>query len=260
MSEPANLKVALITGANKGIGFEVARQLGALGWHILLGARDQNRGLAAAEKLKGQGIDVQFEQLDVSDECSIAAAARRIASDFGRLDVLVNNAGLLLEGNFSRSGRAAEDFPSQPSVTGLDVVKRTYATNVFGAIAVTNAMLPLLRRSYRARVVNVSSKFASLNLADEFCHGRNKDRYLNLLAYNSSKAALNAVTLQFAIELRETGIKVNAADPGHAATDINGRHGERKPSDAAKVIVQLALLPDLGPTGTFVANDGPRPW
>jgi len=260
MSRPSGRNVALITGANKGIGFEVARQLGTLGWHILLGARDQNRGLAAADKLKVHGIEARLEQLDVCDELSIEAAARRIASDPARLDVLVNNAGLLLEGKFSRSGRAAEEFPSQPSVTGLDVVKETYATNVFGAIAVTNAMLPLLRRSSRARVVNVSSKFASLNLADEFCHGRNKDRYLNLLAYNSSKAALNAVTLQFAIELREAGIKVNAADPGHAATDINGRHGDRKPSEAAKIIVQLALLPDHGPTGTFVAEDGPRPW
>jgi NAD(P)-dependent dehydrogenase (short-subunit alcohol dehydrogenase family) len=260
VSNPADRQVALITGANKGIGFEVARQLGSLGWHILLGARDKSRGLAAAQKLKAQGTDVRFEQLDVSDERSIAAAARRIAVDSSRLDVLVNNAGLLLEGNFSRNGRAAEEFPSQPSVTELDVVKRTYATNVFGAIAVTNAMLPLLRRSSRARVVNVSSKFASLNLADEYCHGRSKDRYLNLLAYNSSKAALNAVTLQFAIELRDAGIKVNAADPGHAATDINGQHGDRKPSDAARVIVRLALLPDDGPTGMFLADDGRRPW
>ena len=140
------------------------------------------------------------------------------------------------------------------------MVKRTYATNVFGAIAVTNAMLPLLRRSSRAQVVNVSSKFASLNLADDFCHGRSKDRYLNLLAYNSSKAALNAVTLQFAIELREVGIKVNAADPGHAATDINGRHGDRNASDAAKIIVRLASLTERGQTGTFVAEDGRRPW
>lgn len=253
-------RVALITGANKGIGFEVARQLGALGWHILLGARDSNRGRAAAAVLGASGIDARFEQLDVADERSIAAAARRIESDPGRLDVLVNNAGVLLEGRFSRGGRAAEDFPAQPSATRLDVVRQTYETNVFGAIAVTNAMLPLLRRSGAARIVNVSSKFASQSLADDYCHGRNNDRYLNLLAYNSSKAALNAATLQFAIELRDTGIKVNAADPGHTATDINGQLGNRRPSEAAKIIVRLALLADDEPTGTFLAEDGARAW
>lgn len=253
-------KIALITGANKGIGFEVARQLGALGWRILLGARDADRGRAAITRLKASEIDARFEQLDVTDEASIAAAANRIARDPGRLDVLVNNAGVLLEGRFPRTGRAAEEFPSEPSATGLDVLRKTYATNVFGAIAVTNAMLPLLRRSGAARIVNVSSKFASQRLADDFCHRRSSDRYMNLLAYNSSKAALNAATLQFAIELRETGIKVNAADPGHSATDINGQLGNRPPSEAAKVIVRLALLPEEGPTGAFIGEDGPRAW
>lgn len=253
-------QVALITGANKGIGFEVARQLGTLGWRVLVGSRDANRGAAAAEVLKAQGIEARFEELDVTDDLSIAAAAHRIGTDPGRLDVLVNNAGLLLEGQFARGGRAAEDFPSRPSATGLDVVRETYATNVFGAIAVTNALLPLLRRSNRARIVNVSSKFASQTLADDFCHFRSKDRYLNLLAYNSSKAALNAATLQFAIELRETGIKVNAADPGHAATDINGQLGDRRAAEAAKIIVRLALLPEDGPSGAFIGEDGPRAW
>lgn len=260
MTLASDRKVALITGANKGIGLEVARQLGALGWYVLLGVRDSKRGAAAVELLKASAIDARFEQLDVTDDRSIAAAAHRIATDPGRLDVLVNNAGVLLEGSFSRGGRAAEEFASQPSATGMDIVRDTYATNVFGTIAVTNALLPLLRKSSAARIVNVSSRLASHTLADDFCQGRNKDRYLNLLAYNSSKAALNAATLQFAIELRETGIKVNAADPGHTATDINGRHGDRPPSEAAKIIVQLALLPDDGPTGAFVGHDGPRAW
>lgn len=260
MTRGSDQKVALITGANKGIGFEVARQLGALGWFVLLGARDAKRGNAAAEALATLGIDARCEQLDVADDLSIAAAARRIATYPGRLDALINNAGVLLEGRFARGERPAEAYPSQPSATGLDIVRSTYATNVFGAIAVTNAMLPLLRRSSRARIVNVSSQFASQTLADDYCHGRNKNRYLNLLAYNSSKAALNAVTLQFAIELRETGIKVNAADPGHTATDINGRVGDRPPSEAANIVVRLALLTDDGPTGTFVGEDGPRAW
>lgn len=258
MTRISDRNVALITGANKGIGFEVARQLGALGWRVLLGARDANRGTAAVEVLKAEGIDARFEQLDVTDDLSIAAAAHRIGTDPGRLDVLVNNAGALLE-RIARSG-AGQASPSKPSATEVDIVRATYATNVFGAIAVTNALLPLLRLSSRARIINVSSRLASQTLADDFCHGRSKDRYMNLLAYNSSKAALNAVTLQFAIELREAGIKVNAADPGHTATDINGRLGDRPPSEAAKIIVRLALLADDGPTGVFVGEDGPRAW
>lgn len=260
MTGSSQQKVALITGANMGIGLEVARQLGALGWRILLGARDANRGQAAADTLSASGIDARVEQLDVTDASSIAAAVRRIARDPGRLDVLVNNAGVLLEGRFARDGRAAEEFPSRPSATALDIVRETYETNVFGAIAVINAVLPLLRRSGAPRIVNVSSKFASQTLADDVCHGRNTDRYMNLLAYNSSKAALNAATLQFAIELRDAPIKVNAADPGHAATDINGHLGDRRASEAAKIIVRLALLADDGPTGTFVAENGARAW
>jgi NAD(P)-dependent dehydrogenase (short-subunit alcohol dehydrogenase family) len=251
--------VALVTGANKGIGLEVARQLSGLGFHVLLGARDAERGRSAAAAVRAPGARIDFEHLDVSDDASVQAAARRITEAFGKLDVLVNNAGVLLEGNFARAGSSNQDV-SSPGTTSVDILRRTYATNVFGVAAVTNAMLPLLKRSGRGRIVNVSSKFASLSLADRICHGESRERYFNLLAYNTSKAALNALTLQYAIELRGTPIKVNAVDPGHCATDINGHLGDRHPSEAAKIVVSVATLPDDGPTGTFVSEDGRRAW
>lgn len=256
----SDCSVALVTGANKGIGLEVARQLGEMGWLVLVCARDPQRGIAATDMLKAQGIQARFEQLDITDDSSIDAAALRIAADPARLDVLINNAGVLFEGDFPRPGLPQDTFPSKPSVTSRAIVRSTYAANVFGAIAMTNAMLPLMRRSKAARIVNVSSKLASLSLADDFCQGNSNERYFNLLAYNSSKAALNAATLQYAIELRNTTIKVNAVDPGHCATDINGHIGDRPPSEAAKVIVRLATLPHDGPTGAFIGETGRRAW
>ncbi|HEX2492700.1 MAG TPA: SDR family oxidoreductase [Steroidobacter sp.] len=250
MSQLSRDGVALVTGGNKGIGFEVARQLSARGFHVLLGARDAERGRAAATSLKTQGARVDFEHLDVSDDESVREAARRINAACGKLDILVNNAGVLLEAIAQ----------SRPSSTAIDILRLTCATNVFGVAAVTNAMLPLLRRSVGGRIVNVSSKLASLSLADRTCHGESQERYFNLLAYNTSKAALNALTLQYAIELRDSRIKVNAVDPGHCATDINGRIGDRHPSEAAKVVVAAATLPDDGPTGAFISEDGRRAW
>jgi NAD(P)-dependent dehydrogenase (short-subunit alcohol dehydrogenase family) len=236
--------VALVTGANKGIGLEIARQLGKQGMTVLLGAREERRGQEAAEKLRTDGVDAEFIQLDVTRQETIDRAAWRIEKEFGRLDVLVNNAGIFID-----------DAP--PSGLGMDTLRRTFETNFFGPVAVTKAMLPLLRRSLAGRIVNMSSGLGSLtqtsDLGWEFSH-------LNLLAYNSSKTALNAATVEFAKELRGTAIKVNAADPGYTATDMNNHMGPRSVEQGARVAVRLATLPEDGPTGGFFDENGALPW
>lgn len=240
----AERKIALITGANKGIGKEIARQLGAQGLTVLLGARDEGRGAAAADELKREGINARAIPLDVADQKSIDAAARRIEGEFGRLDVLVNNAGIALD-------------RVPPSQLDMDTLRRTYDTNFFGVFAVTQAMLPLLRKSEAGRIVNMSSGLGSLTQ-----HSDPNGPYtgVNLLAYNSSKTALNALTVQFAIELKDTPIKVNAADPGFTATDLNQHRGTRTVEQGAIAAVRLAALPADGPTGGYFNEDGPVPW
>ncbi len=237
-------RVALITGANKGIGLEIARQLGRQGITVLLGARDEGRGEEASEKLRIDGVDARSVPLDVTRPETIDRAARRIEKEFGRLDIIVNNAGIFL-------GEAS------PSELDVQVLHRTFETNFFGAVAVTKAMLPLLRKSPAGRIVNMSSGLGSLAQTSdpgwEFSH-------LNLLAYNSSKTALNAATVQFAKELRDTPIKVNAADPGYTATDMNHHQGTRSVEQGARAAVRLATLPEDGPTGGFFDEDGELPW
>jgi NAD(P)-dependent dehydrogenase (short-subunit alcohol dehydrogenase family) len=230
---------ALVTGANKGIGFEIAKALRTQGVDVIIGARDRSRGAEAARTL-----ETDFVQLDVTDDESVARAANEVESGGTALDILVNNAGVLLELDHR-----------DPTSLPIELVRRTFDTNVFGAIRVTNAFLPLLRRAPAARIVNVTSRLASLSRALE-----NTPSHLIFLAYNSSKTALNAVTLQYALALRGTPIKINSVDPGHSATDINGRMGDRPPSEAARLPVRLALLPDDGPTGAFISNDGEVPW
>jgi NAD(P)-dependent dehydrogenase (short-subunit alcohol dehydrogenase family) len=238
-------KVALITGANRGIGFEIARQLGLLGLTVLIGARDPGRGAEAAARLRNEGFDARAIVLDVTDPETIGAAVRQVEREFGKLDVLINNAGVAL------------DRGMKPSDVPLDVLRRTFETNVFGPVAVLQAFLPLLRKSEAGRVVNTSSELASLarngDPAFEFGH-------INLLAYNSSKTALNAVTVQLAKELRDTRIKVNAADPGYTATDFNQHRGTQTLEQGARSAVRLATLPADGPTGGFFAEEGPLPW
>lgn len=241
-------RVALVTGANKGIGLHIARQLAQRGLTVLLGARNAERGRAAVAGLVGEGLDVRLLVLDVTDAGSVAAAAEQVAKDPGRLDVLVNNAGIT-------SGLAPT---SQVEVADL---RRTYETNVFGVVAVTNALLPLLRRSRSARIVNVSSGLGSLTLLSD-PDFRFAD--LNNAAYQSSKAALNALTVLYAKELRGTGIKVNAVSPGYRATDLNGglpTPGAGDPADGAAVAVRMALIDDAGPTGEFHSDAGTvYPW
>ena len=238
-------RVALVTGATRGIGREIARQLALRGMRVLVGARDPARGDATAEALRAEGLDASALPLDVTDPASVRDAARRIERAHGRLDVLVNNAGIMLD-----RGVPPTDVP-------MDTLRATYETNVFAVVRVTQALLPLLRRSDAPRVVNASSELASL--------ARNSDpgfefAHLRLLAYSSSKAALNAVTVQLANELRDAGVKVNAADPGYTATDMNGHRGTQSLAEGARAAVRLATLPDDGPTGGFFNAEGPLPW
>lgn len=239
-------KVALITGANKGIGYEVARQLGERGIHVLIGARNNNRGKKAVDDLQALGIIAAHLSLDVTDAESIKKAAKYIREKFGKLDILVNNAGIS-GGNIAVS----------PSETNMDVVRQVYETNVFGTASVTIAMVPLLKNADQARIVNVSSSLGSITMALD---ANDMFYTINSLQYQSSKAALNAVTVEFAKELVSDGIKVNAACPGFVDTDFNGHQGTKSAKQAATVIVKLATLPADGPTATFQNEDGELPW
>ncbi len=239
-------RVALVTGANKGIGFAVVRQLAGLSHRVLLGSRDLRRGDDAAAALRGDALDVEALAIDVTDDASVSDAAARIAERYGRLDVLVNNAAVKFE-----------HHPCPPSGTPLDVMRATYETNVFGTVRVIQAMLPLLLRSDAGRVVNVTSSLGSLALASR-AGSVFADR--PLLGYSTAKTALNAITVQFASELRGTSVKINAADPGYVATDMTNFDGERTPDEGAAVIVRLATVDDDGPTGGFFDDRGPVPW
>lgn len=246
--------VALVTGANKGIGLAIAQQLAAQGLTVLVGARDLARGEAVAATIAGPAHAVQ---LDVTDPASIAAAAARIEHEFGRLDVLVNNAGIAHAGDPHRS---LDDIvrTGRASVASLDEVRAVFETNVFGVIAVTQAMLPLLRAAPAGRIVNLSSGRASLTLAADPAETRRRAMFG--VTYAASKAALNAVTLAFAVDLAATRIKVNAAAPGFTVTDMNRGEGRRSVEEAAREPVRLALLDADGPTGGFFDDSGPVPW
>ena len=239
-------KVALITGANKGLGYETARQLGKQNIKVLIGARDETRGREAAGKLQAEGCDAEFVLLDVGDEKTHEAAAKYIAENYGKLDILVNNAGIVLE-----------ELIGKPSETSLATLRKTFDTNFFGAIAVTQAFLPLIRKSEAGRIVNVSSGLGSL--------AQNSDASWDYaavkpLAYNSSKTALNAFTVILAHELKEANIKVNSADPGYTATDLNGNQGTKTVEQGASVITDLATLPNDGATGGYFDDEGIVPW
>ncbi|BAC68621.1 dehydrogenase [Streptomyces avermitilis] len=247
-------KIALITGANKGIGRAAAEQLAALGMTVLIGARDPRRGEEAAAALRAAGGNAHQVTLDVTDQATARAAAQQIDERFGHLDVLINNAGITGSGQVS-----PEDAHDQvPSSVNLDMVRAVFETNVFGVIAVTNAMLPLLRRSPAPRIVNVSSAAGSLTIASD------PDGPLTGLptsaAYTPSKTALNALTVQYANELRKNGFLVNAADPGYVDTEINNHSGYLTVAQGAAALVRLATLGADGPTGGFFSEDGPVPW
>ncbi|MFN7021385.1 MAG: SDR family oxidoreductase [Phycisphaerales bacterium] len=234
-----NGKVALITGANKGIGFETARQLGRPphGCTVLIGARDEGRGRAAADRLRAEGLDAHPITLDVTDRGSIDAAAASIAERFGRLDILVNNAGVM----DSRAEQVASGVP-------MKTLRTTFDTNFFGLIAVTQAMLPLVRKSGAGRIVNLTSILGSIA---EHADPNSPIYHAKFAAYDCSKAAVNMFTQHLAHELKGTPIKVNAAHPGWVKTDMGGENAPMEPEDGAKTGVWLATLPADGPSGGF---------
>jgi NAD(P)-dependent dehydrogenase (short-subunit alcohol dehydrogenase family) len=235
-------KIVLITGANKGIGLATARELGRAGLTVLLGARDPGRGTAAAQALADEGLDAVFVRLDVTDAGVIAAAAAFIEQAYGRLDILVNNAGI------------SRDRPHSPAGLPVARLREIYEVNVLGVVAVTNAMLPLLRKSPAGYIGNVSSGLGTVAfLTDPESPLR---PYANLLGYNSSKAALNAITLIYANSLRDAGIKVNALAPGFVATDLNRHTGTDTVEQGGARIASQVLLPADGPTGVFLRESG----
>jgi NAD(P)-dependent dehydrogenase (short-subunit alcohol dehydrogenase family) len=236
--------IALISGANKGIGFEIARGLGEKKITVLVGARDEARGQAAADKLKTEGVDARFIKLEVTDQGTIQRAAEWIEKEFGRLDILVNNAAIV-------------ERIAKPSGVDLAKVREVYETNVFGPMAMTQAMLPLLRKSKHGRIVNVSSSLGSLTLASQ---PDSPMAQFVVLGYNTSKSALNSMTVQFANELKDTPIKVNAICPGYCATDINGNSGPRTAAQGAVAAVEYATIGADGPTGGYFNDAGRIPW
>ncbi|MBP2340651.1 NAD(P)-dependent dehydrogenase (short-subunit alcohol dehydrogenase family) [Saccharothrix coeruleofusca] len=240
-------KIALVTGANKGIGYEIAAGLGALGYRVGVGARDDVRRETAVEKLRAAGVDAFGVPLDVTSDQSAAQAAELVQRQAGKLDALVNNAGI--------SGELSQDWTQDPTALDLDLVRTVVETNVLGVIRVTNAMLPLLRRAASPRVVNVSSSVGSLTWQSD----PNVDVGPVMAAYAPTKSFLNAVTVQYARWLADTNILVNAACPGLVATDFTGFTG-RTPQEGAATPIRLATLPDDGPTGSFFNDDGVIPW
>ena len=236
------MKVALITGANKGLGLETARQLGQQNYTVLLGARDVARGEAAAQMLRDEGLDAHFILLGPTDVASVADAVREVETKFGVLDVLVNNAGVLLPGDFA-----------PPAQVSMEVLRETFELNVFGMHAVTQAFWPLLNRSTAARLVNMSSSLGSLTLQ------ANGSQPIQPLAMDASKAAVNMMTIHYAKQWEGTPHRANAAHPGNVTTEGNS-HGEISVQEGAQTGVSLAILGDDGPHGGFFHAGETLPW
>lgn len=238
-------KIALVTGATRGIGLETVRQLAQHGVHVILAGRDQAKAVAAALELQSHGLDVEAIALDVTDANSIAAAVRQVEAKHGHLDILVNNAGVL-----------ADDAQKKPSEQSLATWHKTFDTNVFGLVAVTQAFLPLLRKSEAGRIVNVSSILGSIELHND---PKSPIYDYKIPAYNVSKSAVNAWTVQLAHELRDTNIKVNTIHPGSVKTDMNAA-GSIEVEEGAKSSVELALIGKSGPNGSFSHLGQTLPW
>lgn len=234
-------KIALVTGANKGIGKEISRQLAKQDVHVIMGARDHKRGQSAVDELSKEGLSVELVVLDVTDDSSVAAAAKTIQDKHGKLDILVNNAGIAA-------------WPQDPLQLDVKAFQTTYDTNVFGIVRTIGAMHELLKASGAGRVVNMSTSLGSLGLIQ-----KNPELVL-LPAYNSSKTAVNALTVIYAKLLATDGIKVNAACPGFVDTDLNNHTGIRSVEEAANTPVRLALLDSNGPTGGFFDDNGSIEW
>ncbi|HET9772552.1 MAG TPA: SDR family oxidoreductase [Acidimicrobiia bacterium] len=244
-------RIALITGANRGLGLEIARLLGQAGVTPVIGARDPGKGREAAGVLRNEGLGADWVALDVDSASSVKLAAKEVEARYGRLDILVNNAGILPEA----TGGAA------PEAVDLDMFTRTFGTNVFGAVSVIQEFLPLLRASDSGRIVNVSSTMGSLSNQSDPASPWYE---VVVPAYIASKAALNAVTVTLAKLLRGTPIKVNSICPGWVQTDLGGPDNRAAAplttEEAAPIAAQMALLPEDGPTGRFVDRNGAVAW
>jgi NAD(P)-dependent dehydrogenase (short-subunit alcohol dehydrogenase family) len=250
-----NKDIALITGANQGIGFQVAKELAANGITVLIGSRNFEKGEKAAKSI---GANAHAIQLDVTDKASIAAAAQRIREEFGRLDVLVQNAAI--SNTRKRPGESIEEYvrSTRPSNVSLDEVRTVWETNVFGVLAVYQAMLPLLRESPDARIVNVSSAVGSLTANADPAY---RTHAMFGPVYPASKAALNAMTLAMMVELESTSIKVNLVSPGFTKTNLNDYAGTQSVEEGSREVVRVALLGPDGPTGTYTSwENATIPW
>lgn len=241
----ADTRIALVTGANKGIGREIARQLAESGVTVIVGARDPERGKEAAGELTSRGLSSESIEIDLNDEATITAAAEQIAAEHGRLDSLVNNAGIV----------DAADGP--PTAASIAAVRRIMETNFVGTLAVTQAMLPLLRKSQAGRIVNLATTLGSLAINGDPSSPYYSARFIG---YNASKAALNMLTVQLAAELHGTPIVVNSVCPGYVKTDLTGHAGFMTPEEGARLPVKFALLGEDAVSGRFVEPDGDTPW
>ena len=244
-------KIALITGANRGIGLETARQLGKQDIKVLIGARSEEKGKEAAESLRDDGIDAEFIKLDVDDEATHAAAAKDIGEKYGKLDILINNAGVFRGEEFDSSGA-----PVPASRTSQDTFRKTFDTNFFNTVSVTQALLPLVKKAEEGRIVFLSSGLGSLGLHSD---PASPIYDYKVPAYNISKTALNGYAVHLAHELKNTKIKVNTAHPGSVLTDMN-KNGELSVEEGAKTSVELATLPNDGFSGRFVHLGQELPW
>lgn len=242
MTEPTR-KIALITGADRGIGFETAKELGQQGYVVLIGSRNVKRGQVAVEQLKALDIVADTLEIDVTDQQTVQRAADQISNTYQKLDVLINNAGIALPDD------------ELPSTVSVDVLRQTLDTNFFGSFAVTQIMLPLIRKAKAGRIVSLSSSVGSLNWQSHPIEGAPINP-----AYAASKNGVNALTVMFARELKGTAIKVNAADPGWTATDLNGFNAPRSVAEGAQIVVKLATLPADGPSGQLISESGEIAW
>jgi len=248
-----NGKVAFITGANRGLGLETARELGKLGIAVVLGSRDSEKGEAAAAKFRDEGITAESLGFDVTKSQDHQKAYDYFAKKYGRLDILVNNAGVLRESQVSTTGPA----PNSTSAVSPEVLRETFETNFFAPVTLTQKLLPLIRKAPAGRIVNVSSILSSLTLHSD---PKSPIYQFKTFAYDASKAALNAFTVHLAYEVRDSKIKVNSAHPGWVKTEMGGPNAPMEPSEGGKTSAQLATLADDGPNGGFFHLGQPLPW
>ncbi|MEN4888537.1 MAG: SDR family oxidoreductase [Erwinia billingiae] len=240
-----NKNNALVTGGNKGIGFAIVRGLAQKGMSVWMGARDRRRGEQAVALLRQEGLNVRLLEMDVANQISVQDAVAKLSENIDSLDVLVNNAGII------------KDIDTPPSQVNIEEMKAVYEVNLFGPVRVTQAFLPLLKASTGSRIVMMSSGVGSLTLITD---PTSLYSSVNLMEYTSSKVALNAITVSFAKELESEGIKVNAVEPGHVRTDLNGNTGFLTPEEGAETAIKMALLGPEGPTGGFFGSHGRQPW